>query len=123
MPAVKHIYGACGAYHKSVVTTTCGFCDASGRREEAQTALDETLYLDADAAIIGYALVFARLRAAEFEAALRSAQDLRERFPATLPAAHLVGGIQGAMEQYAAAWASFEAVIAIDPAFHQTPAT
>jgi putative PEP-CTERM system TPR-repeat lipoprotein len=95
---------------------------ASGRREEAQTALDGTLDLGAGAASIGYTLVFARLRAGEFDAALRSAQDLRERFPDSPLPAHLAGGAQVALGKHAAARESFEAVLAIDPAFHQARA-
>lgn len=95
---------------------------ASGRREDAQTALDESLDLGADAASIGYALVFARLQAGEFDAALRAAQELRERFPDNPLPAHLAGGAQVALGDYAAARESFEAVLAMDPAFHQARA-
>jgi len=95
---------------------------ATGQREEASAVNNATLDLGADASALGYALAFTHLKAGEFEDALRVTRDLRQRFPRSVLAAHLEGGAHAALGQFDMARSSFEAVLAIDPAFHQARA-
>ena len=92
---------------------------ATGQHEEALAALETTLDLGADASAIGYALAFAHLRSGAFKEALQVAQGLRERFPDSVVAANLEGAAYAALGELDNARASFEAVLAIEPEFHQ----
>lgn len=95
---------------------------ARGRNEEALAALNTTLDLDADGAVLGYILAFAHLRTGEFDEALKVAQKLRGSFPESALAINLEGGAYAALGRLEEAQASFAAVLAIDPQFHEARA-
>jgi putative PEP-CTERM system TPR-repeat lipoprotein len=95
---------------------------ATGQRNEALAALNATLDLDDAASAIGYAMAFVHLRGGAFGDALQVAQDLRKRFPQSAVAANLEGAAHVGLGQQQQARASFEAVLAIDPAFHEARA-
>ncbi len=92
---------------------------ATGEYDESLAALSTSLDLDSGASTLGYALAFMHLRSGAYDEALKVARELRSRFPDNAVAANLEGGAYAALGQMEQARASFEAVLEIDPDFHQ----
>jgi len=95
---------------------------AIGEYDSSLAALSASLDLDAGASTLGYALAFIHLRRGAFEEALKVTQELRARFPDSAVAANLEGGAYAALGDLAQARKSFEAVLEIEPGFHQARA-